>query len=57
MSGPVGSWRSKVLSSTLLLVGVAVGVHVAAELLRPLLPLLLTLAALLALYAWVLRRR
>jgi hypothetical protein len=51
-----GSWRGKLASSALLLVGVALAARVAADLLLPLAPALLAVAALVTLYVLVLRR-
>lgn len=53
---PSGTWRGKLASSALLLVGVAIAGRVVADLLLPLVPVLLAVAALAALYVLVLRR-
>lgn len=57
MNGNPLSWRQKVLSAVVLLVVVAGGTRVAADLLAPLVPLLLVTAFLLGIYMFLLRRR
>jgi hypothetical protein len=56
MPRPSGSWRGKLASSALLLVGVALAARVAADVLLRLVPTLLAIACLVALYVLVLRR-
>lgn len=56
MPRPGGSWQGKVISSVLLLVLVAVGGRLVADLLLPIVPTLFGISLIIALYVLVLRR-
>ena len=50
-------WRTKVSKSLLLLLAIAIGARAGAELLGPLVPLLVSVLFVFGLVSWVLRRR
>lgn len=54
---PVATWRSKVIGSMVILLGVAVGARATWELLRPLVPILTVILFLVFIYWLVIVRR
>ncbi|GAA1795198.1 hypothetical protein GCM10009682_16170 [Luedemannella flava] len=50
-TGPGGSWQGRVFGAVVLLLAVAIGTRVAGELLRPLVPGLVALAVLGAVFS------
>lgn len=57
MSPGSQGWKTKVFTALVLLLAVALGARVVFELLAPLVPALVTLVALIAVYWLILRRR
>lgn len=53
----ISTWRSKVVGSLVILLGVAVAARAAWELLRPLLPVIIVLLCLIFIYWLVIARR